>query len=166
MLVPFVVWGQKHTDTIDLNQVVVTATQHASTRTEVPAVVGVVSHERLDAVSAVNLADGLRFETGVRVENTCQNCGANEVRINGLGGAYSQVLIDSRPINSALAGVYLLEQLPTTMIERVEVLRGGGSSLYGSNAIAGVINVITREPVGNMASVGNTTRLVGFRSAD
>ncbi|MBO7100430.1 MAG: TonB-dependent receptor [Bacteroidales bacterium] len=166
MLMPFVVWGQKHTDTIDLNQVVVTATQHASTRTEVPAVVGVVSHERLDAVSAVNLAEGLRFETGVRVENTCQNCGANEVRINGLGGAYSQVLIDSRPINSALAGVYLLEQLPTTMIERVEVLRGGGSSLYGSNAIAGVINVITREPVGNTASVGNTTHLEGMRTAD
>ena len=166
MLVPFAVWGQSHTDTIDLNQVVVTATQHASTRTEAPAVVGVVSHERMEAVSAVNLAEGLRFETGVRVENTCQNCGANEVRINGLGGAYSQVLIDSRPINSALAGVYLLEQLPTAMIERVEVLRGGGSALYGSNAIAGVINVITREPMRNMASVSNTTHLVGMRTAD
>ena len=56
MLVPFAVWGQSHTDTIDLNQVVVTATQHASTRTEAPAVVGVVSHERMEAVSAVNLA--------------------------------------------------------------------------------------------------------------
>lgn len=153
-------------DVIELGQVVVTATQHAVSRSETPAVVGVVGSERLEAVGAANLAEGLRFETGLRVENTCQNCGANELRINGLGGAYSQVLIDSRPLNSALAGVYLLEQLPTAMIDRVEVMRGGGSALYGSNAIAGVVNVITREPVRNLAEVGNTTRLVGGRSVD
>jgi outer membrane receptor for ferrienterochelin and colicins len=100
------------------------------------------------------------------VENTCQNCGANEVRINGLGQAYSQILIDSRPVNSSLAGVYLLDQLPTSLIDRVEVLRGGGSALYGSNAIAGVVNVITREPRFNGASVGNTTRFIGGRSWD
>lgn len=153
-------------DVIELGQVVVTATQHATSRNETPAVVGVVGSEQLEAVSAVNLAEGLRFETGVRVENTCQNCGSNEVRINGLGQAYSQVLIDSRPINSALAGVYLLEQLPTAMIEQVEVLRGGGSALYGSNAIAGVVNVITKEPVRNSAEAGNITRLVGGKALD
>lgn len=153
-------------DIIELNQVVVTATQHATSRSETPAVVGVVGSERLEAVSAVNLSEGLRFETGVRVENTCQNCGANEVRINGLGGAYSQVLIDSHPLNSALSGVYLLEQLPSAMIDRVEILRGGGSALYGSSAVAGVINVITKEPLRNMAEVGNTTRLVGGQRMD
>lgn len=153
-------------DVIELGQVVVTATQHATSRNETPVVVGVVGSGQLEAVSAVNLAEGLRFETGVRVENTCQNCGANEMRINGLGGAYSQVLIDSRPVNSALAGIYLLEQLPSALIDRVEVLRGGGSALYGSNAIAGVVNVITKEPVRNLAEVGNTTRLVGGKSVD
>ena len=153
-------------DIIALGQVVVTATQHAISRMESPSVVGVVGSRDIEAVGAVNLADGLRQQTGVCIENTCQNCGAFDVRLNGLGGAYSQVLIDSRPVNSSLASLYLLEQLPTAMIDQVEVMRGGGSALYGSNAIAGVINVITKEPVKNSASVGNTTYLVGGSSID
>ena len=165
-LLPLACLAQGQADTVQLGQVTVTATLHASTRNETPTVVGVVDAERLEAVSAANLAEGLRFETGVRVENTCQNCGANELRINGLGGAYSQVLIDSRPLNSALSGVYLLELLPATMIDRVEVMRGGGSALYGSSAVAGVVNVITREPLRNSAEAANTTRLVGGRTAD
>lgn len=153
-------------DAITLGQVVVTATQHATSRMETPAVVSVVGSEDLSAANAVNLAEGLRFQTGICVENTCQNCGANEVRINGLGGAYSQVLIDSRPVNNALASLYLLEQLPSVMIEQIEVMRGGGSALYGSNAVGGVVNVITKEPIGNMASVESVARLVGGKSAD
>ena len=165
-LLPLVLSAQSHHDTIRLRQVVVTATQHATTRSEAPTTVGVVDSKQMESVSAVNLGQALNFSTGLRVENTCQNCGANEVRINGLGQAYSQILIDSRPLNSALAGVYLLDQLPTALIDRIEVLRGGGSALYGSNAIAGVINVITREPYTNTASVGNTTSLIGGRSWD
>jgi len=153
-------------DMIALNQVVVTATQHATTRMETPSVVSVVNSDQMEATSAVNLAEGLRYQTGVCVANTCQNCGANEVRLNGLGGAYSQILIDSRPVNNALASLYLLEQLPAAMIDRLEVMRGGGSALYGSNAIAGVINVITKEPLRNSASVDNVTRLIGGQSAD
>ena len=153
-------------DAVSLQQVVVTATQHAVSRMETPSVVGVVDRRQLEATSAVNLGEGLKYQTGVCIENTCQNCGAFDVRLNGLGGAYSQVLIDSRPINSALASLYLLEQLPAAMIDQVEVLRGGGSALYGSNAIAGVINVITREPVRNSASVANNTSLVGGSSVD
>ena len=157
---------QLEPDAITLGQVVVTATQHATSRTETPSVVSVVGGAQMETTSAVNLAEGLRFQTGVCVANTCQNCGANEVRLNGLGGAYSQILIDSRPVNSALASLYLLEQLPTALIDQIEVMRGGGSALYGSNAIAGVINVITKEPIRNSASVGNTTRLVGGQSLD
>lgn len=165
-LLPLMAAAQSHHDTIRLRQVVVTATQHATTRSEAPTAVGVVDGRQMEAVSAVNLGQALNFSTGLRVENTCQNCGANEVRINGLGQAYSQILIDSRPVNSALAGIYLLDQLPTALIDRIEVLRGGGSALYGSNAIAGVVNVITREPRYNEASVGNTTSLIGGRSWD
>ena len=153
-------------DIIALGQVVVTATQHAISRMESPSVVGVVSSRDIEAVGAVNLAEGLRQQTGVCIENSCQNCGAFNVRLNGLDGAYSQVLIDSRPVNNALASVYLLEQLPTAMIDQIEVMRGGGSALYGSNAIAGVINVITKEPVRNTASVSNITNLVGGKSVD
>ena len=166
LLLPLLAAAQSHGDTIRLRQVVVTATQHSTVRSEAPTAVGVVDGEQMEAVSATNLGQALNFSTGLRVENTCQNCGANEVRINGLGQAYSQILIDSRPVNSALAGVYLLDQLPTALIDRVEVLRGGGSALYGSNAIAGVINVITREPHNNSASVGNTTQYIGGKAWD
>lgn len=166
VLLPLVAMAQSHSDTIRLRQVVVTATQHTVARSEAPTAVGVVDGDQMATASAVNLGEALNFSTGLRVENTCQNCGANEVRINGLGQAYSQILIDSRPVNSALAGVYLLDQLPTALIDRVEVLRGGGSALYGSNAIAGVVNVITREPQSNGASIGNTTRLIGGKSWD
>ena len=158
--------AQSHHDTVRLRQVVVTATQHAVTRSEAPSTVGVIDGSQMEAVSAVNLGQALNFSTGLRVENTCQNCGANEVRINGLGQAYSQILIDSRPVNSALAGIYLLDQLPTALIDRIEVLRGGGSALYGSNAIAGVVNVITHEPRSNGASVGNTTQFIGGKAWD
>lgn len=158
--------AQSHHDTIRLRQVVVTATQHATTRSEAPTAVGIIDNKQMEATNAVSLGEALCFSTGLRVENTCQNCGANEVRINGLGQAYSQILIDSRPVNSALADIYLLDQLPTALIDRIEVLRGGGSALYGSNAIAGIINVITREPRNNSASVGNTTHLIGGKSWD
>ena len=165
-LLPLMAVAQSHRDTVRLRQVVVTATQHAVTRSEAPSTVGVIDGSQMEAVSAVNLGQALNFSTGLRVENTCQNCGANEVRINGLGQAYSQILIDSRPVNSALAGIYLLDQLPTALIDRIEVLRGGGSALYGSNAIAGVVNVITHEPRSNGASVGNTTQFIGGKAWD
>lgn len=165
-LLPLMAVAQSHRDTVRLRQVVVTATQHATTRSEAPSTVGVIDGGQMEAAGAVNLGQALNFSTGLRVENTCQNCGANEVRINGLGQAYSQILIDSRPVNSALAGVYLLDQLPTALIDRIEVLRGGGSALYGSNAIAGVVNVITREPRCNGASVGNTTQFIGIKAWD
>ena len=65
-------------------------------------------------------------------------------------------MIDSRPIFSSLAGVYGLEQIPANMIERVEVVRGGGSALFGSSAIAGTVNIITKEPIRNSGSFSHT----------
>ena len=165
-LFPLIAAAQSHNDTVRLRQIVVSATQHSTTRNEAPSVVGIVDDAQIEAANAVNIGQALCFSTGLRVENTCQNCGANEVRINGLGQAYSQILIDSRPLNNALASVYLLDQLPTTLIDRIEVIRGGGSALYGSNAIAGVVNVITREPIKVGASVANTTNLIGGTSWD
>ncbi|MBR1799775.1 MAG: TonB-dependent receptor [Bacteroidales bacterium] len=153
-------------DVVALQQVVITATQHATTRSEAVATVSVVSADQLEKASAFNLGEGLTMQTGVGIDNTCQNCGAYNVRLNGLGGEYSQVLINSRPVNGALSNVYLLEQLPSSMIDRIEVMRGGGSALYGSNAIAGVINVITKDPLTNAASVANTTRLIGGKALD
>lgn len=106
-------------DEIHLDDVVVSANRQATLRRLAPTLVNVVDSRTFEAANANNLAQGLVFQPGVRVENNCQNCGLNQVRINGLDGRYSQILIDSRPIMSSLAGVYGLEQIPTSMIERV-----------------------------------------------
>ena len=98
---------------------------------------------------------------GVRVENVCQNCGFTQVRINGLDGHYSQILMNSRPVFSALTGVYGLEQIPANMIDRVEVMRGGGSALFGSSAIGGTVNIITKDPSENNARVSHTLTSIG-----
>ena len=111
------------------------------------------------------LADGLSFQSGIRVENDCQNCGFVQARINGLDGHYSQVLIDSRPIFSALAGVYGLEQIPAAMIERVEVVRGGGSALFGASAIGGTINIITKEAMRSSAEIRHDFTSIGISPA-
>lgn len=118
------------------------------------------------ATNSVCIADGLNFQPGLRVENNCNNCGFTQVRINGLEGPYSQILIDSRPIFSALSGVYGLEQIPVNMIERVEVVRGGGSALYGSNAIAGTINIITKEALNNSFTAGYNYERIGGTASD
>lgn len=153
-------------DDIRLDEVVVSSNRQNTLRRLAPTLVNVVDSKMFEQTNANNLAQGLSFQPGVRVENNCQNCGFNQVRINGLDGRYSQILIDSRPVMSALSGVYGLEQIPTNMIDRVEVVRGGGSALFGSSAIAGVVNVITKEPVGNSVTLNESLGLTGFKSID
>lgn len=153
-------------DDIRLDEVVISSNRQNTLRRLAPTLVNVVDAKVFEQTNANNLAQGLSFQPGVRVENNCQNCGFNQVRINGLDGRYSQILIDSRPVMSSLAGVYGLEQIPTNMIDRVEVVRGGGSALFGSSAIAGVINVITKEPVGNSVTVNESLGFTGFETPD
>ena len=152
-------------DLVQIDGVIVSATRSETTRKMSPTLVNVVGMDVYNKTSSTTVAQGLAFQPGVRVENNCQNCGFQQVRINGLDGQYTQILIDSRPIFSALAGVYGIEQLPANMVDRVEVMRGGGSALFGSSAIAGTINIITKEPVRNSASVSHTTTSIGGTSA-
>ena len=144
-------------DYVQIDGVIVSATRSETTRKMSPTLVNVVGMDTYERTNATTVAQGLSFQPGVRVENNCQNCGFQQVRINGLDGQYTQILIDSRPIFSALAGVYGIEQLPANMVDRVEVMRGGGSALFGSSAIAGTINIITKEPVRNSAAISHTT---------
>lgn len=148
-------------DAFMLDQVVVTASKTEKRRRESPSLVNVVSGKTFLNIGACSLADGLDFQPGVRVENDCQNCGFTQVRINGLDGHYSQILMNSRPVFSALTGVYGLEQIPANMIERVEVMRGGGSALFGSSAVGGTINIITRDPLSNSANISHTLTSIG-----
>ena len=146
---------------LSLSEIVVSANRNETNRKQASVVVSVISPKIFLSTNSVCMADGLNFQPGVRVENDCNNCGFTQVRINGLEGQYSQILIDSRPVFSALAGVYGLEQIPVNMIERVEVVRGGGSALYGSSAIAGTINIITKEALNNNFSAGYNMQLTG-----
>ena len=152
-------------DHVQIDGVIVSATRSETTRKMSPTLVNVVGMDTYNRTNATTVAQGLSFQPGVRVENNCQNCGFQQVRINGLDGQYTQILIDSRPIFSALAGVYGIEQLPANMVDRVEVMRGGGSALFGSSAIAGTINIITKEPVRNSAAISHTTTSIGGSSA-
>ena len=150
---------------ISVDAVVVSANRNATKRSEAPTLVNIVDSDLLNKVSAPTLAEGLSFQPGVRVENSCQNCGFAQVRINGLSGQYSQIVINSRPVFSALAGVYGLEHIPANMVERIEVVRGGGSALYGSSAIGGTINIITKEPLRNYGELAHTITSTGISKA-
>ena len=142
-------------EVMKLGEVVVSANRNETNRKEAPVVVSVMTAEQFDKNNAQDLVQTLGYQSGVRVEYSCQNCGFPQVRINGLDGPYTQLLIDSKPIMSALSGVYGLEQIPVNMIERVEVVKGGGSALFGANAIAGTINIITKEPSNPSLSIGS-----------
>ncbi|WGH74457.1 TonB-dependent receptor [Tenacibaculum tangerinum] len=139
-----------------LDQVTITGTRTDKRSTNSPVIVNVINSQTLADVQACNLSEGLKFQTGLRVETDCQTCNYTQLRMNGLAGGYSQILINGRPIFSPLTGLYGLEQVPTNMIERIEVVRGGGSALYGSSAIGGTVNVITKIPKKSNYSIGYT----------
>ena len=151
-------------DRLGLEEVVVSGDRKGLSRYNSPVIVETLKPELFEQVAALSLAEGLSFSPGLRLENNCQNCGFTQLRINGLNGAYSQILLNSRPIFSSLMGVYGLEMFPATMIERVEVVRGGGSALYGGNAIGGTVNIITKEPSENRFFLQQQNQLIGGRT--
>lgn len=151
---------------MSLDEVVVSATRNETNRRRTATVVNVASQKLFESTASSNLSESMNFQSGLRVENNCGNCGTMQLRINGLEGHYSQILLDSRPIFSSLAAVYGLDQLPVAMIERVEVVRGGGSALFGSNAIGGVVNIITRDPLRNSLTLANTTHILSGGTTD
>ena len=127
-------------------ETVVTATRTSRRLDDVPVRTEVVGRDTIERLGARTLADAMEFTTGVRVENNCQNCNFSQIRLLGLEGPYTQLLVDGQPVVSSLAQVYGIEQIPTRMIERIEVVKGGGSALYGPGSVGGVVNVISREP--------------------
>lgn len=149
-------------DMLNINEIVVSADRAEQKRTEAPVIVNTISPKLFNTSQSITIGEGLNFSPGLRLENNCQNCGFSQVRMNGMEGSYSQILINSRPIFSGLAGVYGLELIPSNMIEKVEVVRGGGSALFGSNAIAGTINIILKDPNTNSYEGGMNYALTGL----
>lgn len=149
-------------DVLNVEGVVVTANRNQTNRADAPMVVNSISPKLFSLTQSVNIAEGLCFTPGLRTETNCQNCGFTQLRLNGMEGAYTQILMNSRPVFSGLAGVYGLELIPANMIERLEVVRGGGSALFGGNAIAGTVNIITREPTRNTLVAEGRTAVTGI----
>ena len=150
----------------ELEEVVISGTRTSKKITDSPVMVNVLNQRTLNSVQACNISDGLKFQPGLRVETDCQTCNYTQLRMNGLGGSYSQILINGRPIFSPLLGLYGLEQIPTNMLERIEVVRGGGSALYGSAAVGGTVNIITKIPTKNGFDFGYTSQLINNKTTD
>lgn len=150
----------------ELAEVSVTASASRMKRDVSPIIVSQLTAQSLEATQSLTLAQGLNFSPGVRVETTCQNCGSQEVRINGLQGEYSEILINSQPTVGALTKTYGLDQIPLNMIDEINIIRGGNSALYGSHAIGGVIDIITKEPENNYYEVKYNLSLIDGKSAD
>jgi len=153
-------------DILGLDEVVVTGTRNQLSKRKSPVLVNTINSKSLTSTQSNTLAEGLNFSPGVRVETNCQNCGFTQVRLNGLQGSYTQILVNSRPIFTSLLGVYGLEQIPVNSIQNIEIVRGGGSALYGSNAIAGTVNVITKDPVLNSWDISSTLGVIDGEALD
>jgi outer membrane receptor for ferrienterochelin and colicins len=153
-------------DILGLDEVVVTGTRNQLSKRKSPVLVNTINSKALISTQSNTLAEGLNFSPGVRVETNCQNCGFTQVRLNGLQGSYTQILVNSRPIFTSLLGVYGLEQVPVNSIQNIEIVRGGGSALYGSNAIAGTVNVITKDPVLNSWDISSNIGIIDGEALD
>jgi outer membrane receptor for ferrienterochelin and colicins len=129
-----------------LDAVVVSGTLKAVKRLESPIAVEVYSHQFFKKNPSPSIFESLSMVNGVRPQINCNVCNTGDIHINGLEGPYTMVTIDGMPIVSSLSSVYGLFGIPTQMIERVEVVKGPASGLYGSEAIGGLINIITKTP--------------------
>lgn len=133
--------------TAELNEVVVTATMKEVSRSDSPVSVEVITPALFRKNPGPVLFDAVGMVNGVRAQLNCGVCNTGDIHINGMEGPYTLVLIDGMPIVSSLGTVYGLSGIPISMIERVEVMKGPGGALYGSEAMGGIINVITKDPV-------------------
>lgn len=163
-IVSFQLFAQS--DTSNLETVVVSATSEAAKSKNATIHVQTLSTKQLQLTHSTSLVDGLNYSAGIRVETDCQTCNYSQVRMNGLPGSYSQIVINNRPVFSALMGLYGLDQLPPAMIQQVEIVRGAGSVLYGNNALGGTINIITKAPCTFRQSFAQQVNWIGNQTPE
>lgn len=129
-----------------LGEVVVSGTLGEAVKSESPVAVEIYTPKLFQKNPSPCLFENLTMVNGVRPQLNCGVCATGDIHINGLEGPYTMVLIDGMPIISALSTVYGLSGIPSSLVERVEVVKGPASTLYGSEAVGGLINVITKNP--------------------
>jgi len=133
-------------DKNELNEVVVSGTLKPVKRLESAVPVEVYSPAFFKKNPTPSIYDALQNINGVRPQLNCGVCNTGDIHINGLEGPYTLVLIDGMPIVSSLSTVYGLSGIPNSLVERIEIVKGPASSLYGSEAVGGLINIITKNP--------------------
>ena len=126
--------------------VVSTGTRTERLVTESPIKTSLLGSDLMQSASVTELGQAIELLNGARTEANCQDCGTAEIQLLGLPGNYNQILVDGLPIFTGIASVYGIDQVPTIFVEQIEVVKGGGSSLYGPNAVAGLINLNPEEP--------------------
>lgn len=131
---------------LELDQLVVTGTMRETYIKDSPVKVNVVSNRFLNKNPGNNLMESVSYINGLYNQVDCGVCSTNSIRINGMEGAYTAVLIDGMPIMGSLASVYGLNGINTNIIESIEIIKGPNSTLYGSEAMGGVINIRTKDP--------------------
>ena len=131
-------------DTLD--EIVISGTMKPVSRSQSLVPVEVYTPTFFKKNPTSNVFEALQIVNGVRPQVNCSVCNTGDIHINGLEGPYTFVLIDGMPIVSGLSTVYGLSGIPNSLIERVEVVKGPASSLYGSEAVGGLINIITKNP--------------------
>ena len=131
---------------LELDQLVVTGTMRETYIKDSPVKVNVVSNRFLSKNPGNNLMESVSYINGLYNQVDCGVCSTNSIRINGMEGAYTAVLIDGMPIMGSLASVYGLNGINTNIIESIEIIKGPNSTLYGSEAMGGVINIRTKDP--------------------
>ena len=129
-----------------LDEVVITGTMKEMSKLDSPVPVEVYSSEFFVRNPAPSVFESMQNVNGVKPQINCNVCNTGDIHINGLEGPYTMVLIDGMPIVSGLSTVYGLTGIPQALIDRVEVVKGPASTLYGSEAVGGLINVITKDP--------------------
>ena len=134
----------KKTDN-DIDEIVVTGTLKAVSRLETPVLVEIYTATFLKKNPTSNIFEALQNVNGVRPQLNCNICNTGDIHINGLEGPYTMVTIDGMPIVSSLSTVYGLSGIPNSLIDRIEIVKGPASSLYGSEAVGGLINIITKN---------------------
>lgn len=171
----------KENDTT-LNEVVITGTMREVRRADSPVPVEIITPKLFKKNPTTSLFEAVGMVNGVQPQLNCNVCNTGDIHINGMEGPYTLILIDGMPIVSALSTVYGLNGIPNSLVERIEVVKGPASSLYGSEAMGGIINVITKNPdrapvisadsfltswgelsvdAGGKFSVGKATSLIG-----
>ncbi|MFM9840129.1 MAG: TonB-dependent receptor [Cyclobacteriaceae bacterium] len=135
-------------DVSSLEEVVITGTMKEVTKMNSPIPVEVYAPSLFLKNPTPNIFEALSMINGVQPQINCNVCSTGDIHINGLEGPYTMILIDGMPIVSSLATVYGLAGIPNSLVKRIEVVKGPASTLYGSEAVGGVINIITKEPLG------------------